>query len=111
MAAGGITAAVSRARSAVSHTMTITVECDTLDQVDEALAAKADILLLDNMTLDQLREAVRRTSGKAKTEASGGVNVATIADIARTGVDIISVGALTHSATALDIGLDLELIP
>ncbi|MBC7529027.1 MAG: carboxylating nicotinate-nucleotide diphosphorylase [Chthonomonadaceae bacterium] len=109
-ASGGITAAVERARKAIPHTMTITVECDTLAQVSEAVAAKADILLLDNMTLDQLREAVSMIGGRAKAEASGGVNELTISEIARTGVDLISVGALTHSAIALDIGLDLVLV-
>ena len=109
VASGGITPAVERARKSIPHTMTITVECDTLEQVREAVAAKADILLLDNMTLKELREAVTLIGGRAKAEASGGVNETTIADIARTGVDIISVGALTHSAVALDIGLDLVL--
>ncbi len=108
-ASGGITAAVERARKAIPHTMTITVECDTLEQVHEAVKAGADILLLDNMKPDRLREAVAVIGGKARAEASGGVNEHTIAEIARTGVDLISVGALTHSAIALDIGLDLVL--
>jgi len=83
------------------------VEADTLEQVDQAAAAGADIILLDNMSLEQLEQAVDLINGQAAVEASGGVDEETVADIARSGVDIISVGALTHSATALDIGLDL----
>ena len=108
VAAGGIAAAVAAARASVPHTMTITVECDTLDQVREALAAGAGILLLDNMDLARLAEAVALARGRALTEASGGITEATAAAIARTGVDILSIGALTHSAPALDIGLDFE---
>jgi nicotinate-nucleotide pyrophosphorylase (carboxylating) len=106
-ASGGIEAAVQAALSQAPHTMTITVECDTLPQVREAVAAGADIVLLDNMTPDQIRGAIALIDGQALTEASGGVNEETVAAIAQTGVDIISVGALTHSAIALDIGLDL----
>jgi nicotinate-nucleotide pyrophosphorylase (carboxylating) len=108
-AGGGVRATIERARADAPHTMRIEVECKTLDQVDEAVAAGADIVLLDNMPLDMLAEGVRRVAGKALTEASGGVNLSTVADIARTGVDLISVGALTHSAPALDISLDFEL--
>jgi nicotinate-nucleotide pyrophosphorylase (carboxylating) len=108
-AGGGVRATIERARADAPHTMRIEVECKTLEQVDEAVAAGADILLLDNMPLDMLAEGVRRVAGKALTEASGGVNLSTVADIARTGVDLISVGALTHSAPALDISLDFEL--
>jgi nicotinate-nucleotide pyrophosphorylase (carboxylating) len=108
-AGGGVRATVERARTHAPHTMRIEVECKTLDEVDEAIAAGADILLLDNMPLDMLAEGVHRVAGKALTEASGGVNLSTVADIARTGVDLISVGALTHSAPALDISLDFEL--
>ncbi len=108
-AAGGIAAAVERALSQASHVLSVTVECDTLDQVREALDAAADILLLDNMTTDELAEAVELVGDQAMTEASGGVNERTVSDIARTGVDIISVGALTHSAPALDISLDLRV--
>jgi nicotinate-nucleotide pyrophosphorylase (carboxylating) len=109
IAAGGIGAAVERARKAIPHTMTITVECETLSQVDEALDAGADILLLDNMENATRAAAVQRAKGYAITEASGGINEMTAAEIARTGVDIMSVGALTHSAPALDISLDLYL--
>lgn len=105
-AAGGIAAAVRRARERAPHLLRVEVEVETLDQVDEALAAGADLLLLDNMPLPLLQEAVRRCRGRALTEASGGVTEASIRAIAETGVDLISVGALTHSVTALDIGLD-----
>jgi nicotinate-nucleotide pyrophosphorylase (carboxylating) len=106
-AAGGITPAVQAAYAQAPHTMTVTVECDTLAQVEEAVAAGVDIVLLDNMSLAMLREAVELLDGQAAAEASGGVNEETVTAIAQTGVDIISVGALTHSAIALDISLDL----
>ena len=106
-AAGGITPAVQAAYAQAPHTMTVTVECDTLAQVEEAIAAGVDIVLLDNMSLDMLRQAVEMLDGQAAAEASGGVNEETVTAIAQTGVDIISVGALTHSAVALDISLDL----
>jgi nicotinate-nucleotide pyrophosphorylase (carboxylating) len=86
----------------------VEVECDTLDQVREALAASADSLLLDNMTLDELREAVGLAGGRVRLEASGGVTLETVRAIAETGVDFISVGALTHSAPALDVSLEVE---
>jgi nicotinate-nucleotide pyrophosphorylase (carboxylating) len=103
-----IAAAVRRAREKYSQ-QTIEVEADTLEQVEQALAAGADIILLDNMNLVQLRVAVQQAKGRAKTEASGGVNLASVRQIADTGVDWISVGALTHSARAADIALDFEL--
>jgi nicotinate-nucleotide pyrophosphorylase (carboxylating) len=106
-AAGGITPAVQAAYAQAPHTMTVTVECDTLAQVEEAIAAGVDIVLLDNMSLDMLRQAVDLLDGQAAAEASGGVNEETVTAIAQTGVDIISVGALTHSSIALDISLDL----
>jgi nicotinate-nucleotide pyrophosphorylase (carboxylating) len=89
-------------------TAPVIIEADTLDQVEEALAAGADHVLLDNMTLDELREAVTLVAGRAKTEASGGVRLDTVAAIAATGVDYISVGALTHSARAVDFSLEVE---
>jgi nicotinate-nucleotide pyrophosphorylase (carboxylating) len=89
--------------------MKIEVECKTLDEVREAVEVGADILLLDNMPLEMLRTAVEIIAGRAVTEASGGVNLQTVRGIAETGVDIISVGALTHSAPALDISLDFTL--
>jgi nicotinate-nucleotide pyrophosphorylase (carboxylating) len=104
-AAGGITVAIERARIRAPHTMKIEVETTTLAEVSEALQAGADIILLDNMTLDQLREAVQLIDGRAKAEASGGVNLETVKEIAETGVDLISVGALTHSAKAVDISM------
>ena len=106
-AADGITEAVQKAFALAPHTMTVTVECDTLTQAQEAVEAGADIILLDNMTLDELRQAVYIIGKEAATEASGGVNEETVAAIAATGVSLISVGALTHSAPALDISLDL----
>lgn len=105
-AGGGITATVARARASAPHTMRVEVECKTLEQVDEAAASGADIILLDNMDLETLAEGVRRVRGRTLTEASGGVNLRTVAVIAGTGVNLISVGALTHSAPALDISLD-----
>lgn len=100
-----ITAAVRRARE-LYPSLRVEVEADRLEQVQQAVQAGADIILLDNMTLDQLRAAVRLVGNRAKTEASGGVNLRTVRGIAETGVDYISVGALTHSAPAVDIGLD-----
>ncbi len=102
-----VAAAVRRARESYPH-LRVEVEADTLEQVDQATNAMADIILLDNMTLDELSAAVRLVRGRALTEASGGVNLATVGAIARTGVDFISVGALTHSAPAVDIALDFE---
>ena len=95
-----------RARAAVGHLVKIEVEVDTLAQLEEALAAGAEAVLLDNMSLDDLRTAVRLCRGKAVTEASGGINLANAPDIAATGVDIISLGWLTHSVAVLDVGLD-----
>lgn len=106
--AGGITQAVSAARKAIPHTMKIEVETESLDEVREALEAGADIIMLDNMTIELMQEAVALIGGKAIVEASGGVSLETIGAIAATGVDVISVGALTHSIRALDISLDLN---
>ena len=106
-AAGGVAAAVAAVRSAAPG-VTLEVECDSLAQVREALAAGARFLLLDNMGLDALREAVaeaRRRDG-VRLEASGGLRLATAREVAATGVDYLSVGALTHSSPALDLGLD-----
>jgi nicotinate-nucleotide pyrophosphorylase (carboxylating) len=100
-----IAAALGRARAACPHLKT-EVEVDTLEQVDQALAAEAGLILLDNMNPQQLQLAVQKCQGRAQTEASGGVNLASVRAIAQTGVDFISVGALTHSARAVDIGLD-----
>lgn len=103
---GGVGEAVRRAKAAAGHLMKIEVEVDGLDQLDQALSERPDVILLDNFTLPMLREAVARTAGRVTLEASGGVNLETVRDIAETGVDVISVGALTHSAASLDIGLD-----
>jgi nicotinate-nucleotide pyrophosphorylase (carboxylating) len=105
---GDIAMAVARARQIAMPGTPIQVECDTLAQVDAAIAAGADWVLLDNMALDALREAVSRCQGRVVTEASGGVTLDTVRAIAETGVDRISVGALTHSAPALDLGLDFD---
>jgi nicotinate-nucleotide pyrophosphorylase (carboxylating) len=104
-AARSVPAAVELVRAASA--LPIEVECDTLDQVAEALAVGVDAILLDNMSLDELREAVVLTGGRARLEASGGVTLDTIRAIAETGVDEISVGALTHSARSLDVSLEL----
>ncbi|WPS87961.1 carboxylating nicotinate-nucleotide diphosphorylase [Brevibacillus halotolerans] len=106
--AGGIKEAVRKAREAIPHTMKIEVEAESLMQVQEALEAGADIIMLDNMSCDMMREAVQIISGKAIIEASGGVTLETVRAIAETGVDVISVGGLTHSVAALDISLDLN---
>jgi nicotinate-nucleotide pyrophosphorylase (carboxylating) len=102
-----IAAAVQRARKEYPQ-LKIEVEADNLEQVEQAAEAGVDIILLDNMNPIQLRLAVQKIKSRAKTEASGGVNLANIRAIAGTGVDFISVGALTHSARAVDIGLDIE---
>jgi nicotinate-nucleotide pyrophosphorylase (carboxylating) len=102
-----IAAAIAQAREKFPK-LKIEVEADNLKQIEEAVNAGADFILLDNMNLKQLRQAVKIVNGRAKTEASGGVNLKTVRAIASTGVDFISVGALTHSARAVDIGLDFE---
>lgn len=103
--AGGITSAVSRARQNVPHTQKVEVEVRNQVEVAEALDAGADILLLDNMSTEELRAAVEMINGRAITEASGGVNLETVREIAETGVRLISVGALTHSYRAVDISM------
>jgi nicotinate-nucleotide pyrophosphorylase (carboxylating) len=104
--AGGVAEAIRRAKAGVGHMVKIEVEVDTLDQLHEAMGEGVDAVLLDNMTPDQLREAVGIVAGRAITEASGRVTPATAPAIAASGVDLISVGWLTHSAPVLDIGLD-----
>ena len=99
---------IKRAQSSASHTIRIEVEVEDLSQVRESLEAGAEILLLDNMGLLEMTEAVALARGRAVTEASGGISLDTVRAVAATGVDLISVGALTHSVMALDIGLDLE---
>ena len=109
VAAGGIGTAVQRARQTVPHTAKIEVEIETVEQVDEALEAGADILLLDNMPPGLMQRVVREVSNRAVTEASGGITLDTVKAVAATGVDFISVGALTHSALPMDISLNLTL--
>ena len=105
--AGGILPAVEAARAA-HPALAVEVEVDDLDQLDEALAAGADTILLDNMPPARLREAVARTGGRARLEASGGITLETVRAVAETGVDAISIGALTHSVTALDVSLEVH---
>ncbi len=105
-ACGSITEAVNRVRSAVPHTTRIEVETEDLDQVRECLACGVDIIMLDNMGCDVMREAVSLVGSRALTEASGSVTLENVREVAATGVDIISVGSLTHSAPAVDIGMD-----
>lgn len=107
-ATGGIGEAIRRARNYIPHTLKIEIETETLAQVNEALAGGADIIMLDNMSLADMRSAVALIAGRALVEASGGVNLETVRAIAETGVDIISVGALTHSARAMDISMLLD---
>lgn len=106
-ACGGITQAITSAKACAPHTVKIEIEADTVAQVEDALAAGADMILLDNMTPNMLRQAVDLCKGRAITEASGGVTEDTIVPIAEAGVDLISIGALTHSVRALDISLDI----
>jgi len=106
-AAGSITAAVSRLRGYISHMTKIEVECETLEQVAEAVDAKADVILLDNMDPFMMREAVKQHKGRCLFEASGGINLDTVRGVAQTGVDLISVGALTHSAVGMPFHLEL----
>ncbi|ASS73812.1 nicotinate-nucleotide diphosphorylase (carboxylating) [Tumebacillus algifaecis] len=105
--AGGVKQAIMAARHQIPHTMRVEVEVESLEQIDEALEVKADIIMLDNMTFETMREAVEKIAGRALIEASGGVTEETIVDIAKTGVDYISIGALTHSIKSLDISLDI----
>ena len=108
IAAGGPLAAMQAARSHAGHMVRIEIEVDTLDQLREILPLSPDVILLDNMSRDELREAVALNEGRTLLEASGGVDLNSVRAIAETGVDIISVGALTHSAPVLDLGLDFQ---
>jgi nicotinate-nucleotide pyrophosphorylase (carboxylating) len=105
-ACGSVGEAVRRAKAFAGHLMMVEVEVDTLAQFDEALAETPDVIMLDNFSVEDLREAVSRAAGRVVLEASGGVTLETVRAIAETGVDVISVGALTHSVGVLDIGLD-----
>ncbi len=111
LTAGGkdLTTELKRVKSELPAGMKLEVEVDRLDQIAPVLAADVDIIMLDNFSLADLREGVAQVGGRCLVEASGGVNLETVAEIAKTGVDVISVGALTHSARALDLGLDLTI--
>lgn len=111
LAAAGVPVgeAIRRARARLGHTVHLEVEVDRLDQVEEVVAAGVDTIMLDNFTPDELRAGVALVAGRALVEASGGVNLDTVRAIAETGVDVISVGALTHSVRALDLGLDVTV--
>ena len=106
-AAGGITEAVQTIQRSISHLSKIEVEVENLEQLREALSAGSDVVLLDNMEPDMMREAVRINAGRAVLEASGGITKDTLVEVAKTGVDLISIGGLTHSATALDISFNI----
>ena len=106
--AGSITEAVQQLRAKVQHTFKIEVECESLDMVDEALRCGVEVIMFDNMDLDEMCEGLKLVNGRAMTEASGGINESTIVPIAETGVDIISIGDLTHSIRALDVSLDVK---
>jgi len=108
-AAGGIKEAVEKARTNVPHTMKIEVETESLDEVKEAVAVNADIIMLDNMSTGLMKEAVELVDNQTIVEASGGITAATIKEVAATGVDVISLGTLTHTIKSLDINLDLKV--
>lgn len=112
LTAGGLnlTEALRRVRDRISHTTHLEVEVDRLDQIEPVLAAGVDTIMLDNFSPDDLREGVRLTNGRAIVEASGGVSLTTVRGIAATGVDVISVGAITHSVRSLDLGLDVVIL-
>jgi nicotinate-nucleotide pyrophosphorylase (carboxylating) len=107
-AAGGVTAAVQAAQRRAAPAQLVEVEVTNLDELDEALAAGAELVLLDNFSVAELRAAVERTAGRARLEASGGITLDNLAAVARTGVDFISLGALTHSAGVLDFSLEVQ---
>lgn len=108
VAAGGITEALRRTRRFASHTTKLEIEVESLEALDEALDAGADIVMLDNFAPSALEEAVKRVAGRAVVEVSGNVTLERIPELARVGIDVVSVGALTHSAPAADVGLDIE---
>ncbi|MDI6873101.1 carboxylating nicotinate-nucleotide diphosphorylase [Candidatus Solincola sp.] len=108
-AVGGTAEAVRRAREALGPETSIEVEVQDLEELEEAIRAGADVVMLDNLSVEEVREAVRRAAGRVKLEVSGGINLENVASYASTGVDFISVGALTHSAPALDIALELSM--
>jgi len=107
-AAGSVRTAIDLARQTSPHTLKLEIECETLVQLEEAIAARADIVLLDNMGLDDIRRAYQIAAGRVQLEVSGNVTLATVGEIARTGVDLISVGELTHSVRAADLSMRIE---
>ncbi len=107
--AGGIKEAVTAARRNLGHTVKIEVEVETLEQVASALESRVEIIMLDNMSVDEMRQAVKLIEGKALTEASGQVTEENILEVAKTGVDYISIGAITHSVKAMEISLDIQI--
>ncbi|HVZ33319.1 MAG TPA: nicotinate-nucleotide diphosphorylase (carboxylating), partial [Polyangiaceae bacterium] len=109
VAAGGIAAAVARARNRVPHTSKIEIEVANLNELEQALASKVDVVMLDNFELTLIRKAVAMIAGRALVEVSGNVTLESVADLARAGADIISVGALTHSAPAADVSLEIRV--
>ncbi len=110
-ACGGIAPAISRARKQVHHLVKIEVEVTNMDELDEALACGADIIMLDNMALPQIREAVRKINGRVLVEVSGNVTLDNLESLAETGVDLISAGALTHSAKNADMSMKIRQKP
>jgi nicotinate-nucleotide pyrophosphorylase (carboxylating) len=107
-AAGSVSVAIKLAQQTAPHTLKIEVECENLEQLEEAIAAGADVVLLDNMTLEDIRRACQIAAGRVELEVSGNVTLATVGEIARTGVDLISVGELTHSVRAADLSMRIE---
>jgi nicotinate-nucleotide pyrophosphorylase (carboxylating) len=110
LVAGSVTAAVERVRAAVGHAVMVEVEVDALEQLSESLACGVDAVLLDNMDVGALRRAVAIVAGRSVTEASGGITLETVCSVAETGVDVVSVGALTHSVSSLDLSLEVETV-
>lgn len=110
IAAGGVEAAIKKAKAERGHMLKLEIEIETLDQLQIALVYQVDAVLLDNMTIPMLREAVKQVGGRILTEASGGITLQNIRKVAETGIDLISVGALTHSAPILDLGLDFKTL-
>jgi len=110
LAAGGILAAITRIRAKVSHLVKIEVEVSDMEQVQQALAADADVIMLDNMDLPQIEHAVKEIAGRALVEVSGGIQIKDLGPLADTGVDIISVGALTHAARSVDLSMRIEAV-
>jgi len=106
-AVGGLTEAVQRVKAQIGHMIKIEVECETIEQVEEAVACGVDVIMLDNMGLEEMREAVLYIDQRAIVEASGGIQEEYLREVAKTGVDLISIGALTHSVKAMDFSLDL----